>query len=156
MLNFINKLLKPITSTSVPTPQEPQVGKLTSQNKNLESIKEILSSKTIKFGECTSTRRYGLNGCYFDNDDGTSRQKLISDLKANESDLTFFVHQYNDQPAIAIVNSDNHILGFIAKATLVSFIEFLMENPNINFQYVFSQKETKKGKHDILKILAIK
>ncbi len=144
------------TNTTTETSTESTVSKLTAQNQNLDTVKEILSNKTISFGETTSTRRYSLNGCYFDNEDGTNRQQLIQTLKETTTDLKFYVHQYENQPAIALTTIDNHIVGFIAKATLVTFIEFLMENPDTNFQYVFSEKETKKGKHDNIKILAIK
>lgn len=81
------------------------------------SLKNLINSSSNKNSNSTSTSSYRTwviraTGVTFNNEDGSSRQNLISSLNVGEL-VKLSPYKYKEEDAIYILNSKNKILGNI-------------------------------------------
>lgn len=77
----------------------------------------------------TAIRKWDINvsGVTFQNDDGTSRQKLISKMKVGEP-ILFSTYTYKGKPAVYILNSRRQIVGNVPAENSVEITNKLKDN----------------------------
>ena len=61
-------------------------------------------------------------GVSFDNDDGTSRQDIISDLSVGEA-LLLNYHEYENEPAYAVTDALGNCIGHVSKELAVTIYQ---------------------------------
>lgn len=85
-----------------------------------------------KNSKSNSTQKYAtfitnVAGVTFDNEDGTSRQKLIQKLCKND-DIILEPYIYENEDAIYVKNVDNQTLGNIPKEAVKNITEYIDYN----------------------------
>lgn len=123
-------------SQNIPSAQKAEAIIAESRRKAEERIEERKREQQeweTKHGRIT----VALAGVTFDNDDGTSRQRLLKDLKARggDADLNLQEFEYKGQPAVRVL-VDGECIGNIPKTKVQEVLDVFdrIENASLNVE----------------------